>query len=56
MAINLDELKEQIVEKNMMLNSYNSEDTRNSEIKRSIGIELDKLLYRYFKALTSIQV
>lgn len=56
MTENFNELKEQIIEKNKMLDSYKSNDKKNSEKKRRLVLELDKLLYLYFKTLKSIQI
>ncbi len=53
MTINICELKKQIAEKNNILNSVSINDKKSLEKKRITNIELDKLLYLYFKALTS---
>ena len=56
MLKNLEELKEQIVEKNILINSIKSNDHINLEKKRITGIELDKLLYAYFKSFNGLEL
>lgn len=47
------ELERLIAEKNSMLNLLDEKEKRNSEKIKLIKIELDKLLYMYYKSLIS---
>lgn len=51
MTQNLNELRQQIVQMNVMLDSLNTDDRTAREQARRIKTELDSLLYRYYKLL-----
>ena len=51
MAKKINELEKQIAEKNSLLNSLNHEDKSNREKIRKTKLELDKLLFMYYKSL-----
>ena len=51
MTQNIGELKNLIVQKNLMLDSINHNEKRNREKVRSLKSELDNLLYQYYKLL-----
>ncbi|AEV67126.1 hypothetical protein [Acetivibrio clariflavus] len=44
-------LKREIVEKNSLLNSFDQNYDSNRETAESIKLQLDSLLYQYFKTL-----
>ncbi len=46
---NISELKKEIVQKNTMLNSLRTDANRDRETIKSVKIELDSLLYQYYK-------
>ena len=52
MAVNLDVLREEISERNLMLNSLNPKNKKHLEKIQWIKKDLDRLLYLYFKAIT----
>lgn len=45
------ELEKEILEKNIILNSYSQDCFTNKEKVHDIEVELDELLYRYYKLL-----
>lgn len=51
MAKNINELEKQIAEKNSILRSLNHADKSDKEKIRKTKLELDKLLYTYYKSL-----
>ena len=51
MAKNITELKKQIEQKNFILNTIGKEDYSKKELIQSLEVELDGLLYQYFKLL-----
>lgn len=52
MTEKLNELQLQIVEKNRLLDSLNGERKPKREKIRQVKLELDRLLYQYYKSLT----
>ncbi|MCX7711595.1 MAG: hypothetical protein N2484_17275 [Clostridia bacterium] len=53
MAHNTNELRKQIVEKNLLLKKIRREDHSTDDKVKQVQIELDKLLYCYLKSLKS---
>lgn len=51
MAVNLDVLREEIAERNLMLNSLNPDNKKHREKIQWIKRDLDRLLYLYFKSM-----
>lgn len=51
MTANINELRNQIAEKNLILNSLNCDKRKNKEKIVGAKKELDKLLYTYYKSL-----
>jgi hypothetical protein len=51
MTQNINELKRQIVQMNVLLDSLKGKDRSAGEQAKQINTELDSLLYRYYKLL-----